>query len=45
MPIADIPMADVLFDHLVGVGEQQRRNFEAHRLGGLGVQSHLEFDR
>jgi hypothetical protein len=33
----------VLFDHLVGAGEQRRRHGEAKRLGGLNVN--YEFER
>jgi len=29
------------FDHLVGAGEQRRRNVEAKRLGGLEVNSNV----
>ena len=34
-----------LFDHLVGDGEQCRRNFEPERLGGLEIEHELEFGR
>src|SRR5262249_42704075 len=34
-----------LFDHLVGLGEQGRREGQAERLGGLHVDHELEFGR
>ena len=35
----------LLFDHLVGDGEQRRRNLKAERLGRLQVNDELEFGR
>ena len=33
------------FDHLVGVGEQRRRNVEAERLRGGEINDEIEFGR
>src|SRR5262252_6226971 len=33
------------FDHLVGTRDERRRQLEPKRLGGLEVDSQLEFDR
>jgi hypothetical protein len=30
------------FDHLVGAGEERRRQFEAERVGGLEIDGKLE---
>src|SRR5262245_65496702 len=35
----------ILFDHLVGAGEQRRRNFDAERLGRGQVHNEIEFGR
>ena len=34
-----------LFDHLVGAGEQRRRNREAERFGGLEIDQKLDVSR
>src|ERR1700674_953215 len=35
----------ILFDHLVGAGQQRGRNFEAKRLSRLGINNQFEFGR
>jgi hypothetical protein len=35
----------LLFDHLVGAGEQRRRNREAERFGGLEIDQKLDVSR
>jgi hypothetical protein len=43
--IRNVPIPEVaaLFDHLVGADEQRRWNREAHCLGRLEIDDHLEF--
>jgi hypothetical protein len=38
-----VPKANIeaLFDHLVGAGEQQRRDLDAYSLSGLGVDGKI----
>ena len=36
------PLHDGLFDHVVGAGEQGRRNCDAKSLGGLEIDHQLE---
>jgi hypothetical protein len=38
-------MSDQLLDHLVGTQQDRLRHSKAERLGGLDVDSHLEFGR
>ena len=50
-PCAAAPPSSVMnsrrvsFDHLVGAGEQRRRNFEAKGLRGIQIDGELEFGR
>jgi len=40
----DVPIGDIslLFDHLIGAGEDRRRDGEAERFGCLGVDDQLD---
>jgi hypothetical protein len=44
-PTLALQQMALLFDHLVGAGEQYRRHVEAKRLGGLEIDDQLKFGR